>query len=58
MHPFCSPSLTKSDDDCQVATFKGGLDLGSNVVVAGNLITGQNPASSKATADAVIAALK
>ena len=39
------------------AIFKGGADWGSNVCVAGNLITGQNPQSSTACANAVVAAL-
>jgi putative intracellular protease/amidase len=37
------------------ANFKGGADWTSTVVVSGNLITGQNPASSKACADALLA---
>jgi putative intracellular protease/amidase len=36
------------------AIFKGGADWGSNVVVSGKLVTGQNPASSTACADAVV----
>lgn len=39
------------------ATFKGGADWSSHVVVSGNLVTGQNPASSTAAAQAVIAKL-
>lgn len=39
------------------ATWKGGADWGPHVIVSGNLITGQNPASSQAAADAVIKAL-
>ena len=37
--------------------FVGAADWTSNVCVDGNLITGQNPASSKACADAVAKAL-
>ncbi len=39
------------------ASWKGGADWGPHVVVSGNLITGQNPASSQKAADAMIAAL-
>ena len=37
--------------------FVGGADWGSNVCVAGNLVTGQNPASSRAVAEAVLKVL-
>jgi len=39
------------------ATFKAGAAWGSNVVVAGNLITAQNPQSAEACAAAVIKAV-
>ena len=39
------------------ATFKAGPAWGSNVCVAGNLITAQNPQSAEACAKAVIAAI-
>lgn len=41
----------------QGAKFNAGADWESNVVVAGNLITAQNPGSAPACADAVIKAL-
>jgi putative intracellular protease/amidase len=39
------------------ALFKGGADWSSTVVTSGQLVTGQNPASSRACADAVTALL-
>ncbi len=40
------------------AAFQGGADWGSNVVIDGKLITGQNPASSHETAKAVVVELE
>jgi len=41
----------------QGGLFQAGADWAPNVVVAGNLITAQNPGSAKACGEAVIAAL-
>jgi putative intracellular protease/amidase len=40
------------------AQFSSGKDWASHVVLAGNLVTGQNPASSAATARILIAQLQ
>jgi putative intracellular protease/amidase len=42
----------------QGAQFIGGAKFQEHVIVDGNFITGQNPASSKATAEAIVRALK
>ena len=52
------PYLLEDELQKQGASYHRAGDWASNVVVDGRLITGQNPASSAATARAVVAALK
>ncbi|MGY6631935.1 MAG: type 1 glutamine amidotransferase domain-containing protein [Wenzhouxiangella sp.] len=52
------PYLLEDELQKQGASYHRADDWASHVVVDGRMITGQNPASSAATAEAVIAALK
>ncbi len=52
------PYLLEDELQKQGASYHRAGDWASNVVIDGKLITGQNPASSAATAEAVVAALR
>lgn len=52
------PFLLESKLKKQGATFVGGKKFESHVVVDGNLITGQNPPSSKGTAEALLKSIE
>ncbi|MBX9914731.1 MAG: type 1 glutamine amidotransferase domain-containing protein, partial [Pseudomonadaceae bacterium] len=51
------PFLVEDMLQANGGTYSNGADWASYVVVDGNLITGQNPASSEATAEALLAQL-
>ena len=51
------PFLVEDMLQANGGTYSNGADWASYVVVDGNLITGQNPASSEATAEALLALL-
>ncbi len=52
------PFLLEDELQARGAHYSRGADWESNVVVDGNLITGQNPASSEATARALLDKLR